>query len=173
MNLMSGFLPPNVMPPQGEGFLTYRIRPLATAASGTNVQAKARVYFDENPAIDTPTVAHALDMGYPSAAVNALPATVPPSFTVSWSGADEASGSGIGTYDLYVSENGGPFTLLLAGVVGTSTAVHGQVGKTYAYYVLAADNVGHRQKTPGTARSTTVVEGGEHRIMLPLVLKAK
>jgi hypothetical protein len=33
-------------------------------------------------------------------------------------------------------------------------------------------NVGHSQKTPAPARSTTLVEGGGSRIMLPLLLKA-
>ena len=36
-------------------------------------------------------------------------------------------------------------------------------------YVLAIDNVGHRQKTPGAAISTTVVAGEGHRLLLPLV----
>ena len=68
-----------------------------------------------------------------------------------------------------MAENDGPFTPLLAGAATTSTVVQGQVGKRYAYYVLAIDNVGHRQKTPGPARSTTVVAGEERRLLLPLV----
>lgn len=168
-SLMSGFLPPNNTPPQGEGFLTYRVRPGAAAPSGTPVQAVGRVYFDDNPPIDTPTISHTLDVGYPSAAVNALPATVPPSFTVAWSGADEAGGAGIGSYDLYVAENGGPFTLLLSGATAASAVVQGQVGNSYAYYVLATDNVGHRQQLPGPAQATTVVQVTEQRVLLPLV----
>jgi len=168
-SLMSGFLPPNNTPPQGEGFLTYRVRPGAAAPSGTPVQAVGRVYFDDNPPIDTPTISHTLDVGYPSAAVNALPAAVPPSFTVAWSGADEAGGAGIGSYDLYVAENGGPFTLLLSGATAASAVVQGQVGNSYAYYVLATDNVGHRQQMPGPAQATTVVQVTEQRVLLPLV----
>ena len=37
----------------------------------------------------------------------------PSSFTVNWSGQDDQGGSGIFTYDVYVSDNGGVFTLLL------------------------------------------------------------
>lgn len=170
-SLMLGFLPPNQKPPQGDGFVTYRVRPAVAAPSGTPVQAVGRVYFDDNPPIDTPTISHTIDVGYPSAVVNALPATVPPNFTVAWSGADEAGGAGIGTYELYRSENSGPFTLLLANTAATSTTVQGEVGKTYAFYVLGIDNVGHRQKLPGPPATTVVVAGEEHRVMLPLVLK--
>ena len=112
-------------------------------------------------------------MGYPSAAVDALPATIPPSFTVAWSGADETGVAGIGTVDLYLAENGGPFTLLLAGATTPSVVVQGQVGKSYAYYVLAIDNVGHRQQTPGPAISTTVVAEDVHRVMLPLIRRSQ
>jgi RHS repeat-associated protein len=171
-NLMSGFLPPNVTPPQGEGFLTYRVRPLGAAASGTRVQAAGRVYFDDNPPIDTPVISNALDMGYPTGAVSPLPATVFPRFTVAWSGSDETGGSGVGTWDLYVSRNGGPFTISHAGTPATSITVQGEVGATYAFYALAIDNTGHRQQTPGPAQTTAVVEGGGS-VMLPLLLRAK
>jgi len=171
-NLMSGFLPPNVTPPQGDGFLTYRVRSLTAAASGTQVQAAGRVYFDDNPPIDTPVISNALDMGYPAGKVSPLPATVFRRFTVAWNGSDEAGGSGVGTWDLYVSKNGGPFTLAEAGTPATSTTVQGEVGATYAFYVLAIDNTGHRQKAPGPEQATVVVEGGGS-VMLPLLLRAK
>ncbi|MCS7225340.1 MAG: DUF11 domain-containing protein, partial [Armatimonadetes bacterium] len=41
-----GFLPPNVNAPQGEGFVSFQIRPRADLASGTVITNKATIIFD-------------------------------------------------------------------------------------------------------------------------------
>jgi RHS repeat-associated protein len=50
----SGFLPPNVTSPIGEGYVTYTIRPLSSSGIGTPIVAQARIVFDTNEPIDTP-----------------------------------------------------------------------------------------------------------------------
>ena len=87
----------------------------------------------------------------------ALPASSPPTFTVLWAGQDDAGGSGIASFDIYVSDNGGPFTAWLTGTQLTSATYTGQDGHTYAFYSVATDNVGHVQATPATAQTTTTV----------------
>ena len=49
--------------------------------------------------------------------------TTTPSFTVSWSGSDGA-GSGIADYNVYVSDDGGAFTLLQSDTTATSATLH-------------------------------------------------
>jgi len=51
-------LPPNVTEPEGEGFLTYAVRPYGTPATGTVIRNRASIVFDYNPAIATPEVVH-------------------------------------------------------------------------------------------------------------------
>ncbi len=94
------------------------------------------------------------DAGAPTSRVNPLPATTTSAtFTVSWSGQDDAAGSGIAFYDIYVSVDGGPFTPLLTGTTQTATTFTGQVGHRYGFYSVATDNLGHRQPTPTAAQA--------------------
>ena len=58
---LAGFLPPDVTPPQGDGFVTYRVRPKVNATSGTVVGAQGRVIFDTNAPLDTLIVTNTLD----------------------------------------------------------------------------------------------------------------
>jgi hypothetical protein len=77
---------------------------------------------------------------------------------VTWSGADEAGGSGIATYDVYVSDNGGPFTRWQSATTATSAVFNAQIGHTYGFYSVATDAVGLRQPTPTAAQTTTLVQ---------------
>jgi hypothetical protein len=79
------------------------------------------------------------------------------SFTVSWSGQDDTGGSGIASFDIFVSDNGGAFTPFLTGTTQTSATFTGQLGHTYGFYGVATDNVGHRQANPASAQATTEV----------------
>jgi hypothetical protein len=93
----------------------------------------------------------------PSSSVNALPAFSDPSFTVSWSGQDNPGGTGVAFFDIFVSDNGGPFVAFLTGTTATSATFTGQRGHTYAFYSVATDNEGNREATPSAAEATTTV----------------
>jgi hypothetical protein len=75
---------------------------------------------------------------------------------VSWSGSD-SDGPGIAGYDVYVSDDGGPFTLWQSDTTATSATYTGQTGHTYAFYSVATDNLGLVQPTSGSAQATTTV----------------
>ena len=70
---------------------------------------------------------------------------------VSWSGADDAGGSGIASYDVYVSDNGAAFTLWQDHTDETSATFAGEVDHTYGFYSVAVDNVGHVEAAPASA----------------------
>jgi RHS repeat-associated protein len=156
-NPLVGFLPPDTSPPSGEGYIDYTIQPRPALATGTVLDAQASIVFDTNAAIATPQVTNTVDSSAPSSSVTALPATTTsPSFTVSWSGSDGA-GSGIARYNVFVSDNGGAYTLWQSATTATSATYNGQVDHTYAFYSVATDNVGLVQPTPASAQATTEV----------------
>jgi hypothetical protein len=129
------------------------------------IEALATIVFDTEAPIDTPLWSNAIDAGGPLTSVQALGATtVGPDFTVSWSGADDAGGSGIGTYDVFVATDGGAFAPWLTGTTETAATFTGEIGRTYAFYSVATDNVGHREAEPVVADTTTrVVEIQENQ----------
>ncbi len=156
-NPLAGFLPPDETPPQGEGSVSYTIKAKANLASGAVVSAQATVVFDTNKPISTAVVSNKIDTTVPTSSVEALQRRQRlPSFTVSWSGSDGA-GSGIASYDVFVSTNGGPFQPLETGITATSATFTGQIGDTYGFYSVATSNVGPVQPTPKLPQATTTV----------------
>ena len=152
-----GFLPPNQHPPAGQGFVTYTVQPKAALATGTRINAQATVVFDNNAPINTTPRFNTIDSGPPSSSVNPLPAQSPPTFLVTWAGADDAGGSGVAFFDIYVSDNGGPFTLWLGQTTRTQAAFTGVFGHSYGFYSVATDNVGNHEATPTMAQASTTV----------------
>ncbi|HEY4313325.1 MAG TPA: CARDB domain-containing protein [Pirellulales bacterium] len=154
---LEGFLPPDDPAGDGEGRLTYSVKPLAVDSSGTVISNQATITFDTQPPIDTNTVANTLDATPPTSSVVPLPATSSPSFLVSWSGQDDAGGSGLADYDVYVSINGQPYAIWQQATTQTSATFTGQAGQTYSFYSVALDNAGNVEATPAVAEATTTI----------------
>jgi PKD repeat protein len=147
-----GLLFPNDDTGRGEGHISYRIAPNAGLPSGTEVTNRASIVFDFNDPIETPLVLNTLDDGTPTSNVESLPgSTTETIFTVNWFGQDETNGSGIAGYDIFVSVDGGEFTPFLENTQDTSITIQGEVGRTYAFYSIATDNVGHVEAAPAVA----------------------
>src|SRR5262249_12792590 len=123
---LTGFLPPEDGTGRGQGYFAYTASLRPGLPTGTQIRNVASAVFDVNPAITTDQVddnnrsrgvapprqaRNTIDSGAPASSVAALPAFSPVSFTVRWSGQDDAGGSGISAYNVLVSDNGGPFTL--------------------------------------------------------------
>ena len=171
-DILTGFLPPEDGAGIGMGHFSYLIYPKASLPTGTQIRNVAVIVFDDNPPLATdlvddhdpskgidPTkqVLRTIDVGAPTSTVTALPANSPNGFTLSWSGSDDTGGSGIGAYDIYVSDNGGPFTAFQTATAATSAPFTGTPGDIYSFYSVATDNVGHRQPTPAAQASTTII----------------
>ena len=155
---LAGFLPADDAAGRGEGSVSFSVQPRAGLVSGTAIANQARIVFDVNSPIDTNRFVNTIDAGSPTATVAALPGTTPATtFTVSWSGQDDARGSGIGYFNLYVSDNHASFVPWLMGTAQTSASFTGQNGHTYEFFAGALDNVGHVQATSATAQATTTV----------------
>lgn len=152
-----GFLPPNKNGSEGQGFLTYWIKPKTDAATGDRIDAIANIVFDQNEAILTPAIFNTIDDGAPSSQVAALPAQSVLGFVVEWSGQDDAGGSGVASYTVYVSDNGGPFEPWLTNTTLTQATFDPALdGHTYAFYSIATDGVGHVEAPPETPDAQTL-----------------
>jgi RHS repeat-associated protein len=160
-----GYLPPNLTSPEGEGWVTYFVRPKAADTTSTVINSQATVFFNaglrDQSSLSTAPVFNTIDASAPTSSVSPLPATeTSPNFTVSWSGQDDAGGSGIASFSVFVSDNGGPFTLWQNQTTQTSAIYNGVNGHTYSFYSVATDNVGNVQSTPASAQATTIVTVG-------------
>ncbi len=170
---LTGFLPPEDGTGRGMGYLSFLIDPRPGLPTGTSIRNVAQITFDGNPAVATDQVddtdptrgvdptrqaLNTIDAAAPTSSVSPLPGTTTATtFTVSWSGSDDTGGSGIGSYDVYVSTDGGPFNSFLTQTTATSAAFSGQAGHTYAFYSVATDNVGNVQATPPAPQTVTTI----------------
>ncbi len=162
-----GFLPPNAAPPEGQGYVFYTVQPKPDLTTGAEIRNQAVIVFDQNEPILTPEWFNTIDADAPTSSVEPLPDTSPATFPVRWSGSD-ASGSGIAYYDVYVSVDGGAFTLWQVHTDQTEALYYGAPDHTYSFYSVAIDRVGNRQPTPTALQATTRVTW---HVYLPLVLR--
>ncbi len=147
---LAGFLPPNTEAnaPAGEGGVLFTVMP-KRPSTGTEIRNGARIVFDTNAPLDTPIWVNTIDDSKPSGQVAALASTQNSStFNVSWSGTD--SGAGVATYSVYVSEDGGPYSIWQFGTADTSAAFKGRPGKSYAFFAVATDGVGNVENLTAT-----------------------
>ena len=157
-NPLAGFLPPNNAANAGSGYVTFSVMPNQGLANGATINNQASIVFDANSAISTNSVTNTIVSVYPTSNVTPLPSTTTTaSFPVSWSGTDPG-GSGIVSYDIYVSTNSGDYTLWLPATTQTSGTYPGVVGQSYSFFSMATDNVGLRQQAAGTVQTVSVVQ---------------
>ena len=117
--------------------------------AGLAIPAGALLAFNSNFLIDTSP---------PTSSVDPLPTNESSAiFTVTWSGQDAPGGSGVAFYNIYDSEDGGPYALWQSNTAQTSATFTGVSGHSYSFYSVATDNVGNLQPAPSAAQATTAV----------------
>jgi hypothetical protein len=89
-------------------------------------------------------------------------------FTVRWFGIDDTNGSGVGSYDIFVSDNGGPWQNWLSSVAQTNAIYDGQPGHFYFFYSVARDNSGNLQPVPGAYQTMTRVSTNQAPALPPI-----
>ena len=147
-----GFLPPNTSPP-GEGAVSFSVGLQDGLATGAEYRNDATIVFDLEAPIQTPEWHNAIDATLPASQVASLPPTSCSAIPVSWSGTD--AHSGISSYDVFVSENGGPWQLWRAHTYDSSSLFAGTAGSSYAFYSIARDAAGNEEAAPGSADAST------------------
>jgi uncharacterized repeat protein (TIGR01451 family)/CSLREA domain-containing protein len=160
----AGFLPPNKISTEGQGSVSFVIR-AKTLPVNTVIRNKARIYFDENPFIDTPEWTNTVEYTRPSSRVLALPALQNvATFPVRWSGTD--TGSGIQRYTIYVSENNGAYKVWQSQVTKTTANFTGRGGRNYRFYSVAEDGAGNIEETPLVPDATTTLASVDMAVTL-------
>ena len=105
-----GLLPPNNAQGDGAGFVSYTVQPDDTvAATGNEVDASARVLFNNAPPEDTPALTQHARRGGADHDADRRRASPPARTTTSctWNSTDDAGGSGVKHVTLYVATDGG------------------------------------------------------------------
>jgi hypothetical protein len=90
----------------------------------------------------------------PTSRVVNLPPNSYQEIPISWAGSDA---SGIAFYDIFVSEDNGPFTLWQSEIDVTGAVYHGANNRHYAFYSIATDNAGNREEIPVVPDAETSV----------------
>ena len=152
-----GFLPPDTDGIKGQAAVIFNVATKRGLPEGASISNIASVVFDTNAAIMTPTWVNKLDNVAPVSHVTSLVQQgTTSSFDVSWSGTD--AGSGVSTYKIYLSDNGGAFSLWQSNV-GTTTATYaGTTGHVYGFYAVATDGAGNVEAAK-TAAEQTITAG--------------
>ncbi len=169
-----GFLPPEDGTGRGMGFITYTVQPKASVPTGTQIRNVADVTFDLGNTIATDQVSDTdptlgvdptrqalvtIDSVAPTSSVASLPAlSSTNAFTVNWSGTDDAGGSGLASYTIFVSNDGGPFVPWLTNTTDTSASYVGLDGHTYGFFSIATDNVGNQETIKTAPEASTTVD---------------
>ncbi len=148
-----GFLPPNTAPPAGEGAVSFSVELKEGLATGDEYRNDATIVFDLEAPIQTPEWLNTIDATPPASQVASLPGTSCSAIPLTWSGTD--AHSGISSYDIFVSENGGAWQLWRAHTNVTGAAFEGTVGSAYAFYSIARDAAGNEESAPASADAST------------------
>ncbi len=153
---LAGFLPPNHDGTEGQGSVMFTIKLKPGLATGTEVRNKATIVFDTNAAIDTPEWLNTIDTAKPVSHVLPLPASVANGFTLNLTGTDV--GSGVGSYTIYISTDGGPFAPYISNTPLTSVVAPPlAVNHTYRFYSIARDATGNEETSKTSAEAVTTV----------------
>ncbi len=182
----TGFLPPENGTGRGMGHIGYTIRAHTNLVTGTEIRNVATIQFDYQPSLRTDLVdPHnpgagidtnkqalvTIDGDLPTSSVTSLsPTATNATFTVCWSGSD--IGSGIASYDIYVSTNvsgtNGSWTLWLAGATANCASFQGENNKTYSFYSVAHDGSGNIEPAPVSADTSITTYPNYAPVLLPL-----
>jgi PKD repeat protein len=157
-----GMLFPNDSTGVGQGFVSYTINPSSPCNTGDSINATAEIIFDVNEPVVTNTHFNMVDAYAPVTTMAALNSSYSsPAFTLSWSSSDDAgSGSGVESYDVYVSHNGEAFELYTENTTANSVDYIGDATDVnLSFYVIAIDSVGNQEEKSLADVSTTIGSG--------------
>ncbi|HKZ43853.1 MAG TPA: CARDB domain-containing protein, partial [Anaerolineales bacterium] len=151
-----GFLPPDIIEGEGQGFVSYSVKPKTNAQTGDVVNAMASIVFDQNDPIDTPVIFNTIDAVPPTSIMGAIsPTTIGDQVLLTWETSDDAGGSGVAGVDLYLSVDDQPFELEIAAITESAFVYSGEVGHKYAFFTRATDFAGNREMIKDAPEVTT------------------
>jgi hypothetical protein len=166
---LAGFLAVNDSTAIGEGYVKYTIEPLTgSVVTGDSITAQAEIVFDINSSIITNKEFNIIDAAPPISHLDTLPAVSDvDQFPICWTAEDDLGGSGVDAYELFVSENNGPWLSL--GTFVSPDSCYQFTGKNntqYDFYIRAIDNVGNLEAEK-TLEAGTFISISNLRMLAP------
>ncbi len=159
-------LPPNVNPPEGEGWVTFSVNTKDNLETGTVLKNTATIVFDINDPIMTNEVTNVLDFNPPVTAINKSITRIPgDSLVLKWVAEDKQSGSGVSATTVFCSIDGGAYNQ-----IGTSNSDSLRLGlisgsHRYSFYALSVDNVGNIETAMTETATIDAVTGVEENVL--------
>ncbi|MBN1300472.1 MAG: T9SS type A sorting domain-containing protein, partial [Melioribacteraceae bacterium] len=141
-------LPPNVNPPEGEGYVTLSVKTVEGLESGTAISNQATITFDLNKPITTNLYNNTLDFTAPVTELDEnIVVLEGDTLLINWSADDTESGSGINSTSLFCSIDDGAY--MPAGISNRNTIRYPMISGShkYSFYALSTDNVGNSEKS--------------------------
>jgi RHS repeat-associated protein len=128
----------------GHGFVNFSIKPLSAAHTLDSILASADIIFDSNDTIPTNIAKNTIDALPPVSSITGLTHFTPNTeVSLHYTGADDAGGSGVKWYSIYVSDNDGTPDLYIGNFSGADTTFIGVAEHSYKFYISATDSTGN------------------------------
>ncbi|MBP9210719.1 MAG: hypothetical protein KBF37_10410 [Saprospiraceae bacterium] len=142
----AGFLPPNMVPPEGEGFVSISVGLRDDIVHDDRADNEATIIFDSNAPIVTNVHKNTFDLRAPESRVmSSTPATHDSAVALEILSEDD--GSGVRFVDLWYSKDDSNYVFSQR-VYGGETLFAGYPGSQYKFYSIAEDRVGNREVVP-------------------------
>jgi hypothetical protein len=172
-NISTGVVPPNIDGTDGQGYVTFSVRALASTPAGTRVHAEATIVFDEEAPIVTPKIFNTIDRA-PNTSVVVVDTAVASARRRSRRDASSAditgqilltvavsqSGSDVKAIDIFARDAQDP--LAEWELVGTATVespyvlFSGKPGVTYEFASIAKSASGAQEHADGSILDAAV-----------------
>jgi hypothetical protein len=146
MDALAGFLPVNDSTGVGEGFVSYSIKAAPETVTGDVLRANANIFFDTNAPIPTNEVVNTIDAFAPTPE-DLTDISIQFDSLISFSvfGQDDPGGSGMKDFEVWISEDGGAYSLFNSNnQIGETFSFQGAPGKNYCLVPVLRDNVNNR-----------------------------
>jgi RHS repeat-associated protein len=138
------FLQDTVQENYGHGFVNFSIKPKTTAVTLDSIEADAFIIFDQNDTVATNIHKNTIDAVAPTSSIANLPDLTPDTeVNIHYTGTDDANGSGIKWYAIYVADGNGQPELYVSNFTKTDTIFRGLAEHTYKFYISATDTAGN------------------------------
>lgn len=152
-------LPPNVTPPEGEGYVSFSVNTVPGLSSGTALENRAVIVFDYNEPILTNTFVNTLDFRAPTTTMRVLPSEVSGGdLVVRWDAVDADGESGVMSTNLFMSVDGQAFQSM-GSTQADSMIISVEPLHDYRFYALSIDQVGSMETVRPALSTVSVISG--------------
>ena len=178
-DVLTGFLPPEDGTGRGMGHISYTVQAKTDVTTGTEIRTVALITFDQNKVIATDQVDEndaskghdpskqalvTIDADLPTSSITTASVTQAKSdIHLTLQGQD--IGSGLGGFDVMMSDNGGAYVPLFTNLTGRSVDYQGQQGHTYRFYSIAHDQAGNIETAPNSPDTTIILVPTQQNIL--------